>query len=103
MTKNQELQKELKEKLKLGIKPSQLKRSKSAENITPTSEKLADLKKEIADQENTNSLLNQENIRFQQELTFSQTNADNYLKRLQSLEAEFSNRETELKALEQTN
>jgi len=97
------LQQELKEKLKLGIKPSQLKRSKSAESLTPNSEIITDLKKEIAVQENTNSLLNQENIRLQQELTFSQTNASNYLQNLQTITAELDNTKEQLKALQETN
>ena len=103
MTKQTDLQKELQEKLKLGIKPSQLKRSKSAESLTPNSEKLADLQKALTVQENTNSLLNSENIRLQQELTFSQTNASNYLTNLQQTTAELDNSKEQLKALEATN
>jgi DNA-directed RNA polymerase subunit F len=98
MTKTK-LQQELKEKIKEGIKPSQLKRSKSVENLTPDSEKIADLQQAISTKEATNSLLNSENIRLQQELTFSQDTAQNYLERLQKLEPELDNKETEIKQL----
>lgn len=59
---NQEIINELKAAQLLGnLKPSQLKKSRSAEDILPD-EKLADLKKEITVHEHTNMLLNQENL-----------------------------------------
>jgi peptidoglycan hydrolase CwlO-like protein len=49
MTKNSDFQKELKEKVKAGVKPSQLKRSKSADNLPQNCEtELKETKKELA-------------------------------------------------------
>src|SRR5438128_2184572 len=52
---------ELKEKFAQGnLKPSQLKKSRSAEDICSEDERIADLRKELSVQEHTNMLLNQE-------------------------------------------
>src|SRR2546421_748505 len=60
MPKNKDFGQELKEEFAQGnLKPSQLKKSRSAEDILPD-ERLSDLKKEITVQEHTNMLLNQE-------------------------------------------
>ena len=60
MPKNKDFAQELKEEFAQGnLKPSQLKKSRSAEDILPD-ERLSDLKKEITVQEHTNMLLNQE-------------------------------------------
>lgn len=82
---------ELKEQFTKGnLKPSQLKRSKSSENIanpnltvpilqkSKSAEEITSLKPSLAEQVKT----------LKQDLVFSQNTAQNYLARLQSLEAE---------------
>jgi SMC interacting uncharacterized protein involved in chromosome segregation len=72
MTK-QALQKELKEKVKPGVKPSQLKRSKSADDIpqpqsNPPETELEKLKKETQTKSTTISLLRKKNDELEQQL-----------------------------------
>jgi chromosome segregation ATPase len=62
---NQEIINELKQNQLAGnTKPSQLKKSRSAEDILPPEERIADLQKEITVHEHTNLLLNQENLQL---------------------------------------
>jgi DNA anti-recombination protein RmuC len=99
MPKNKDFAQELKEEFAQGnLKPSQLKCSKSAENISlapPTpplqksksAEEISPIKPSLAEQ----------NKQLKQDLAFSQNTAQNYLERLQQLTAEFSNLENEIK------
>jgi len=91
MPKKEDFQKELKEKVKPGIKPSQLKRSKSSENITTLKPDTPPLTKSHSAQEINLPLkpsLAEQVKQLKQELVFRQNTAQNYLERLQSLEAE---------------
>src|SRR5438128_8637000 len=98
------LQQELKEKLKLGIKPSQLKRSKSAESISTLKPDTPPLVKSKSATNIPVPLLNlSEQVKsLKQELVFSQNTAQNYLERLQSLEAEHSELESKVKEIKET-
>ena len=97
MTKTK-LQSELKEKVKPGIKPSQLKRSKSSEEIPHPHLAVPPLQKSKSAQDILQQPSLSEQVKsLKQELSFSQTTAQNYLERLQSLEAEHSNLENEVK------
>jgi chromosome segregation ATPase len=86
------------------LKPSQLKKSRSTENIslkpdTPTltksksAEEISPIKPSLAEQIK----------QLKQDLTFSQNTAQNYLERLQQLTAEFDQKEQELQETKQTN
>ncbi len=99
MTKTK-LQQELKEKVKPGIKPSQLKRSKSSEEIPHPNLTVPPLQKSKSAQDILQPPSLSEQVKsLKQELSFSQTTAQNYLERLQKLEAEHSNLESEVKEL----
>jgi DNA repair exonuclease SbcCD ATPase subunit len=101
MTKTK-LQQELKEKVKPGIKPSQLKRSKSAESIPlPPPPPLT--KSKSAENIPLQPSLSEQVKQLKQDLVFSQNTAQNYLQRLQKLEPELDNLKEELKALQATN
>jgi len=101
MTKTK-LQSELKEKVKPGIKPSQLKRSKSSEEIPHPNLTVPPLQKSKSAQDILQQPSLSEQVKsLKQELAFSQTTAQNYLERLQSLEAEHSNLESEVKAIKE--
>ena len=81
------------------LKPSQLKRSKSTENIATLKPDTPSLVKSKSAQDILQPPSLSEQVKsLKQELSFSQTTAQNYLKRLQSLEAEYSNLESEVKA-----
>jgi len=94
---------ELKEEFAQGnLKPSQLKKSRSTENIslkpdTPSltksksAEEISPIKPSLAEQVKT----------LKQDLVFSQNTAQNYLERLQQLTAEFDQKEQELKETKQ--
>jgi len=101
MTKTK-LQSELKEKVKPGIKPSQLKRSKSAESIPlPPTPPLT--KSKSAEHIPLQPSLSEQIKQLKQDLVFSQNTAQNYLQRLQKLEPELDNLKAELKTLKETN
>ena len=105
MPKNKDFAQELKEEFAQGnLKPSQLKRSKSVENIalsppTPplqkskSAEEISPIKPSLAEQ----------NKQLKQDLAFSQNTAQNYLERLQQLTAEFDQKEQELQETKQAN
>src|SRR6185369_7733060 len=90
MTKTK-LQQELKEKVKPGIKPSQLKRSKSAETLplppTPPLTKSKSAETLPLPQPSLSDQIKQ----LKQELVFSQTTASNYLTNLRQVTAELDN------------
>jgi len=90
MPKKEDFQKELKEKVKPGIKPSQLKRSKSSEELTIPKPEIPLTKSHSAQEINLplKPSLTEQVKQLKQELVFSQNTAQNYLERLQSLEAE---------------
>jgi predicted RNase H-like nuclease (RuvC/YqgF family) len=96
MTKEQ-LQKELKEKVKPGIKPSQLKRSKSADDVSPPTppetkypfttlisqqEQLDELKKETTAKSDTIKLLRKKNDDLRSKLSDLQGKCDDLQKEL---------------------
>src|SRR6185369_7181432 len=101
MTKTK-LQQELKEKVKPGIKPSQLKRSKSTETLTvPKAIPLT--KSKSAESIPLQPSLSDQIKQLKQDLVFSQNTAQNYLQRLQKLEPELDNLKAELTSLQATN
>ena len=104
MPKNQDFQKELKEKIKAGVKPSKLKRSKSTEYLTvpkpeipltksKSAEEITSLKPSLAEQVK----------QLKAEVKFWEDTAQNYLQRLQQLEPELDNKDNEIKQLKETN
>src|SRR5438105_5061804 len=101
MTKTK-LQSELKEKVKPGIKPSQLKRSKSTETLTAPKAIPLTKSKSVETIPLQPSLADQIK-QLKQDLVFSQNTAQNYLQRLQQLEPELDNLKAELKTLQATN
>jgi hypothetical protein len=80
MTKKDQLQAELKEKIKAGIKPSQIRKSKSLESLTTKSPN-----KQITDLEN--------------QVKFESQKAQNYLEQLTKLTAEVDSKEQVIKEL----
>src|SRR5947209_14710933 len=90
MTNQAELQKELKETVKEGIKPSdlkKLKRSKSSESLPLPKPEISLQKSKSATDILQPPSLTEQIKSLKQDLVFSQTTAQNYLERLQSLEA----------------
>ena len=102
MTKDQ-LQAELKDKVKPGIKPSHLRKSKSLNDIpvasplptTPLQKSKSQL--DIPTQQPTPE---QQISQLKQTLTFTQNTAQNYLKSLQLAQAKITELEEELKSQE---
>src|SRR3954469_25877639 len=84
------------------LKPSQLKKSRSAENISlkPDAPTLTKSKsaQEISP---TQPSLPEQIKQLKQELAFTEHTAQNYLKRLQTLTAEFDQKDAETTALNQ--
>ena len=96
MTK-QALQKELQTKVKPGIKPSQLKRSKSLENIPVAPLPEIPLKRTLSQPEAIKQPnLSQQIKQLKQELAFSQQTAQNYLTNLQTVTAQLDQKEQQL-------
>src|SRR5947209_4470031 len=100
---NQDFAQELKEEFKKGnLKPSQLKRSKSAETLPlPPTPPLQ--KSKSAENIPLQPRLSEQVKKLKQDLVFSQNTAQNYLQRLQQLEPELDNLKAELKTLQATN
>ena len=100
---NQYFAQELKEEFKKGnLKPSQLKRSKSAETLPlPPIPPLQ--KSKSAENIPLQPRLSEQVKKLKQDLVFSQNTAQNYLQRLQQLEPELDNLKAELKTLQATN
>ena len=97
MTKKEDLQKELQAKVKAGIKPSQIKKSRSAEDLKPkpnpeTQEKEAQIK---ALTEQITRIKNDAN----QQIQFESQKAQNYLKQITKLTAELDTKEQTIKEL----
>src|SRR5438477_177670 len=95
------LQKELKEKVKEGVKPSdlkKLKRSKSADDISPSSPSSLPLKKSQSQSEiPLNQPSSKEQIsNLKEQVKFHAETASNYLKSLQTSQARVSELEEEL-------
>src|SRR5947208_3511601 len=100
MTK-QALQKELTEKVKAGIKPSQLKRSKSLADI-PAAPPLPNipLKRTHSQPPSLQQPdLTQQIEQLKQELAFSQQTSQNYLTNLQKATAELDQKEQQLETV----
>src|SRR5256885_14975423 len=96
---------ELKEQFTKGnTKPSQLKRSKSSEEIPNPNLTVPILQKSKSTEEITSlkPSLSEQVKSLKQELVFSQNTAQNYLERLQSLEAEYSELESKVNELKET-
>ena len=96
---------ELKEQFTKGnLKPSQLKRSKSTENIANPNLTVPILQKSKSAEEivSLKPSLSEQVKSLKQELVFSQNTAQNYLERLQSLEAEYSELESKVKEIKET-
>jgi chromosome segregation ATPase len=101
MTKTK-LQQELKEKVKPGIKPSQLKRSKSSEEIPHPNLTTPPLQKSKSAQDILQQPSLSEQVKsLKQELVFSQTTAQNYLTNLQQTTAQLDNTKLEIKELKE--
>jgi hypothetical protein len=94
MTK-QALQKELQTKVRPGIKPSQLKRSKSLPDITASPVPIP-LKRTLSQPESQPPDLAKQIKQLKQELIFSQQTAQNYLTNLQTATAELDQKEQQL-------
>jgi chromosome segregation ATPase len=98
MTKEQ-LQKELKEKVKPGVKPSQLKRSKSADDIpssppnTPLKKSQSQLEIPVTQQSSSKDQITQ----LQEQVKFHAETAQNYLQSLQTSQAKVNELEEKLK------
>jgi len=101
MTKNQ-LQAELKAKVKPGLKPSHLRKSKSADNL-PTPPCPTPLKKSHSQLEIplTQPTPQQQISQLQDQLKFHTQTSQNYLKSLQLAQAQISELEEKLKNLPQ--
>jgi len=80
MTKKEDFQKELKEKVKAGVKPSHLKKSKSLESLPSQSQD-----KQITD--------------LQNQVKFESQKAQNYLEQITKLTAEVDSKEQAIKEL----
>jgi len=101
MTKKDQLQAELKEKIKAGIKPSQIKKSRSAEDLKPKSNaNTAELQAQI-------TALTEQITRIKQEanqsIKFESQKAQNYLEQITKLTAELDTKEQAIKELTETN
>src|SRR6185369_15101188 len=83
MTKKDQLQAELKEKIKAGIKPSQIKKSRSAEDLIPQPKD-----KQIQ--------------QLQDQVKFEAQKAQNYLEQITQLTAELDTKEQAIKELTET-
>jgi len=83
MTKKDQLQAELKEKIKAGIKPSQIKKSRSAEDLIPQPKD-----KQIQ--------------ALKDQVKFESQKAQNYLEQITQLTAELDTKEQTLKELTET-
>ena len=96
---------ELKEEFKKGnLKPSQLKRSQSTEEIPNPNLTVPVLQKsKSAETLPLQPRLSEQVKQLKQDLVFSQNTAQNYLQRLQQLEPELDNLKAELKTLQATN
>jgi len=96
---------ELKEEFKKGnLKPSQLKRSQSTEEIPNPHLTVPVLQKsKSAETLPLQPRLSEQVKQLKQDLVFSQNTAQNYLQRLQQLEPELDNLKAELKTLQATN
>src|SRR6185369_9694423 len=83
MTKKDQLQAELKEKIKAGIKPSQIKKSRSAEDLIPQpkDKQIQTLKDQVK---------------------FESQKAQNYLEQITKLTAEVTNKDVVIKELTET-
>ena len=102
MTK-QDLQQELKEKVKEGVKPSDLKKlklSKSADDIPSSSVPNPPLKKShsqleipVSNQPSKDQIIKQ----LKQDLLFTQNTANNYLKSLQAAQAQITQLQEQIK------
>ena len=99
MPNQEDLQKELKEKVKPGIKPSQLKRSKSTECLTIPKPEMPLTKSKSAEEISLSPSLADQIKQLKQDLVFSQNTAQNYLQRLQKLEPELDKQESKIKQL----
>ena len=100
MTKKDQLQAELKEKIKAGIKPSQIKKSRSAEDLKPKSNaNTAELQAQI-------TALTEQITRIKQEanqsIKFESQKAQNYLEQITKLTAELDTKEQAIKELTAT-
>src|SRR6185369_3148808 len=97
--------KELKEEFAKGnLKPSQLKRSKSTEEIPHPHLTVPPLQKSKSAQDILQQPSLSEQVKsLKQDLVFSQNTAQNYLQRLQKLEPKLDNLKAELKTLKETN
>src|SRR5438874_2686689 len=94
---------ELKEQFTKGnLKPSQLKRSKSTEYLTIPKEIPLAKSKSAEEISSLQPSLSEQVKSLKQELVFTQNTAQNYLERLQSLEAELGNKELAIKELKAT-
>jgi chromosome segregation ATPase len=106
MTKDQ-LQKELKSKVKPGIKPSdlrKLKRSKSADDIPTSPAQSIPLKKSQSHLEIPLQPSSKEQItQLQEQVKFSTQTASNYLQALQKAQAKVSGLETDLSVVKAFN
>jgi hypothetical protein len=99
MTK-QAHQKELQEKVKPGIKPSHLKRSKSLSDIPAVPESIP-LKRTASQPALKQPNLAKQIEQLKQELVFSQQTAHNYLTNLQKAIAELDQKEQQLDSVNQ--
>ena len=99
MTKNSEFQKELKEKIKPGVKASdlrKLKRSKSDSDL-PNVPKSPPLQHSKSEPPLVQPSLAEQNIQLQEQVKFHAETASNYLQSLQTSQAKVSELEEKLK------
>ncbi|RHZ36490.1 hypothetical protein [endosymbiont GvMRE of Glomus versiforme] len=102
MTKNQELNQEIEQEFAQGnFKPSQLKRSKSAGDISSTPLSPQPLKRTLSQPALKQPNLTQQITQLKQELVFSQQTAQNYLTNLQKAIAELDQKEQQLDSVNQ--
>ena len=100
--KNKDFVKELQEKVKAGVKPSQIKKSKSLESLStkspenPETTKIKELKAQITALLEQISRIKQE---ANQQIQFESQKAQNYLEQITKLTAEIDSKEQVIKEL----
>ena len=100
MTKKEDFQKELREKVKAGVKTSHIKKSKSCESLSPKSNSdTAELKAQITALTEQISRIKQE---ANQSIKFESQKAQNYLEQITKLTAELDTKEQTIKELTAT-
>jgi hypothetical protein len=97
MPKKEDFQKELQQKIKAGVKPSQIKKSRSAEDLKPKSNP------EIQEKEAQIKALTEQIARIKndanQQIQFESQKSQNYLEQITKLTAELDTKEQTIKKL----